>query len=129
MDTIYDTPEETDVPVAHSPHRSTSHANHPDDVPAEGSRPRGRPYSREVNWSLFGIIAASVAAGAVLGAGVALLVAPYSGEHARLALGQEFRRRRPWRSSPWDRLGNELAKVAQRRNRRSSQPPPRFTAR
>ena len=55
---------------------------------------------------------AGIVAGMVLGAGVALLVAPQSGEHTRLALSRELRRRRPWRKSSWERLGEEFREAA-----------------
>jgi gas vesicle protein len=64
------------------------------------------------------LVGASVAAGVVVGAGIALLVAPRSGAHTRLALRNQLRRRRPWRHSPWEQLGEELSKAARRRNQR-----------
>ena len=82
------------------------------------TRARGRPYSREVNWRLFALVGASVAAGAVLGAGIALLTAPQSGGHTRLALARELRRHRPWQESPWDKLGDNLNDLVERRNKR-----------
>lgn len=84
------------------------------------TRPRGRPYSREVNWRFFALVGASVAAGAALGAGIALLTAPQSGGHTRLALARELRRRRPWKQSPWDKLGSSLTEIVERRNKRSN---------
>jgi len=82
------------------------------------TRPKGRPYSREVNWRLFALVGASVAAGAALGAGIALLTAPQSGGHTRLALGRELRRHRPWKRSPWDKLGDNLNDLVEKRNKR-----------
>lgn len=82
------------------------------------TRPRGRPYSREVNWRLFALVGASVAAGAALGAGIALLTAPQSGGHTRLALARRLREHRPWKRSPWDKLGGELSELVERRNKR-----------
>ena len=79
---------------------------------------RGRPYSREVNWRLFALVGASVAAGAVIGAGIALLTAPQSGGHTRLALARDLRRHRPWKRSPWDKLGDNLNDLVEKRNRR-----------
>lgn len=84
------------------------------------ARPRGRPYSREIDWRMFALVGASIAAGAALGAGIALLTAPQSGEHTRLALGREYRRHRPWSKSPWDKLGDALTEAAERRNKRLS---------
>ena len=81
-------------------------------------KPRGRPFSREANWRVAALVGAGVAAGAVLGAGIALLMAPQSGAHTRLSLSREMRRRRPWNTSPWEQLGDELRKAARRRNAR-----------
>jgi hypothetical protein len=87
--------------------------------PAPPAKPRGRPYSRDTDWQTIALIGAGVAAGAVLGAGIALLVAPQSGAHTRLALGRELRQRRPWRrSGRLEKLGEELRQIARRRNRR-----------
>ncbi|MEO7042336.1 MAG: YtxH domain-containing protein [Gemmatimonadaceae bacterium] len=58
------------------------------------------------------LVSAGIVAGVVLGAGVALLMAPQSGEHTRLAIGREFRKRRPWRRTPWERLGEEFRQAA-----------------
>jgi len=81
-------------------------------------RPQGRPFTYEINWKLAGIVGASVAFGALVGAGIALLTAPQSGAHTRLALAKEVRRRRPWKRSPWDHLGDELATLVRKKNRR-----------
>ena len=82
------------------------------------TKPRGRPFSRDVDWRLAGLIGASVTVGVLVGAGIMLLTAPQSGAHTRLALSRELKRRRPWSASPWDQLGQELNKAARRRNRR-----------
>jgi hypothetical protein len=95
---------------------ATQRSSHPEG--SSPTRPRGRPYSREVNWRLYALVGASVAAGAALGAGIALLTAPQSGGHTRLALAREFRRHRPWKQSPWDKLGDTLNEVVEKRNRR-----------
>jgi len=78
----------------------------------------GRSFDYEVDWRFVGLVGASVAVGAVLGATIALLAAPQSGEHTRLVLARELRRRRPWKKGPWDRLGEELREAAHRRNQR-----------
>lgn len=85
---------------------------------ADGQEPRGRPYSRKANWNTVALVGAGIAAGVVLGAGIALLVAPQSGEHTRLAIARGLRRRRPWRHSPWERLGEQLGHIADRGRRR-----------
>lgn len=84
------------------------------DVHAQ-TKPRGKPYSREIDWPLIGLVGASVAAGAALGAGIALLTAPKSGEHTRLAIASGLRNRRPWHQSPWEKLSDELQKAARRK--------------
>jgi hypothetical protein len=109
--------EETTATRSTTSDRSGNHAG--SHVGATVTRPRGRPYSREVNWRLFALVGASVAAGAALGAGIALLTAPQSGGHTRLALARELRRHRPWKRSPWDKLGDNLNTLVERRNKRS----------
>jgi hypothetical protein len=93
--------------------------NHtPKHQPDGNQGPKGKPYSREPNWATIAMVGAGVTAGIVLGAGIALLLAPRSGAHTRLALSRELRRRRPWRQSPWEELGDELKQVARRGRRR-----------
>lgn len=110
MDTIQDTPEETSG-------EGMRYSWMPNTRPLAPSKPRGRPFSHERDWRIVALVGAGVVAGAVLGAGIALLMAPQAGAHTRLALSRELRRRRPWRSSPWEQLGEELHKAAHRRNR------------
>jgi hypothetical protein len=115
MDTIQDSPEETFGPKRPRfwrPKRRTG-------ATTMVVQPRGKPFAREADWHTVMLVGAGIAAGAVLGAGVALLMAPQSGAHTRLALGREMRRRRPWRGdSPWSQLGAELRRAARHRNRR-----------
>ena len=94
-----------------TPHKSTSRL-------LASTRPQGKPFDRKIDWSLVGLLAGTFASGIVLGASVALLTAPRTGEQTRRVLGEEFRRRRPWKQSPWDKLGAELAKAARRQNAR-----------
>lgn len=111
MNTIQDIPKETHgAGISHSPPpKPRSEAK---------SKVRGRSFTRLADWHTVALVTAGIAAGAVLGAGIALLMAPQSGAHTRLALSQELRRRRPWRTGPWDALGEELHKAAHRRNSR-----------
>jgi len=87
--------------------------------PAAPNIRRGRPFTREADWRTVAMVGAGIAAGAILGAGIALLAAPQSGAHTRLALSRELRRRRPWRHSPWEQLGKELSRAARARNHRA----------
>lgn len=117
MDTIHDTPKETygaRIRRAWRP-KAARRRN-----PAALSKPQGRPYSRQPDWHTVALVGAGIAAGVVLGAGIALLVAPQSGAHTRLALSRELRRNRPWRRGPWERLGDELRQIARHKRRRGS---------
>jgi len=87
--------------------------------PGSVDTPRGRPFEREANWRSVALVGAGIAAGVVLGAGIALLIAPQSGAHTRLALSRQIRRHRPWRRSPWEQLGQELNRAARNRARHS----------
>lgn len=114
MDTIHNTSDETFGTRVRRRWRPRPASGVRDD---EAKTPRGRPYSRKADWKTVALVSAGIAAGVALGAGIALLVAPQSGEHTRLVLARGLRRNRPWRRrSPWDRLGEELRQaVAQRR--------------
>ena len=119
MDTIQDIPEETSGAATlrfwRPKARSNGHAK-------PMSKARGRSYSTETDWHTVALVGAGIAAGAVLGAGIALLMAPQSGAHTRLALSREIRRRRPWRGNPWSQLGEELRRATRERTRRMRAP-------
>jgi len=118
MDTIHDSPEETSGVRSRRFWRpKLRRKTRPDTI----SAPRGRPFEREADWRSVALVGAGVAAGVVLGAGIALLMAPQSGAHTRLALSREIRRRGPWRRSPWEQLGKELNRAARKRNMRNGQ--------
>lgn len=114
MGTVEDTPVETFAVRLRRGWRPNTASSKQGSAP---TKPRGRPFSRDVDWRLVGLIGASVTAGVLVGAGIMLLTAPQSGAHTRLALSRELKRRRPWSTSPWDQLGQELNKAARRRNR------------
>lgn len=78
-------------------------------------RPRGRPFSRslelEADWpgaGTVGTFGAGVAVGALLGAGLALLLAPDSGPMTRRRLGRVSKRARGRAVDAWAELGEEL---------------------
>jgi hypothetical protein len=78
---------------------------------SQNTEPQGQPYEREVDWRMIGLISLSVSLGALIGAGVALLTAPRSGAHTRLALAREMRRRRPsMKTNVFSDLGDGLGK-------------------
>ena len=61
------------------------------------------------DWSAIGLFAAGIAVGAVLGASVALLLAPASGEETRYRIASKVR---PDDDDLWDQLAEELDRAA-----------------
>lgn len=78
---------------------------------------RGMPYEETRDWGQIGSFAAGIAIGAVLGAGVALLMAPASGEDVRAGIWRGVRGIGTRATTAWDDLGDEL-RVAARRGRK-----------
>ncbi len=76
---------------------------------AEVARPEGLPYETVPDWNNIGLFTAGIAVGALLGATVALLVAPASGEQIRGRIARRFRGRDD--DSAWDELAAELARA------------------
>jgi len=74
-------------------------------------RPDGLPHERVPDWNNIGLFTAGVAVGAILGAVVALFLAPASGEVTRHRVG---RRVRGIRGSDdiWGELAEELERAA-----------------
>jgi hypothetical protein len=68
----------------------------------------GTPYDREPNWRTAALVGASLTIGALLGASVALLLAPRTGEHTRLALARGMRRRLKRKTNVLGKFGIEL---------------------
>lgn len=87
----------------------------PDDSPSSGRKPplraTGKPYRTVSDARSVSLLGVGLIAGAVIGAGVALLLAPQSGEDTRAALGRRARRLRH-DDGIWDRLGRELRRAA-----------------
>jgi hypothetical protein len=96
-----------------------------DDPAAEPRRPRGRPFTRrldldvDVDWERAGTFGAGVALGALLGAGVALLLAPHSGVDTRRRLRKAGRRTGSRAADAWADLGEELRHAAFRARRKA----------
>jgi gas vesicle protein len=63
------------------------------------------------DWNNIGLFTAGIAVGAVLGAAVALLLAPASGEETRHSLGRRVRRLKG-DDDVWDELAEELELAA-----------------
>ncbi len=75
-------------------------------------KPRGKPYKNVPDTRSAGMLGVGMIIGAVLGAGIALLVAPEAGWETRRKLG---RRARTLTSGDgaWTKLGRELRRAAQ----------------
>jgi gas vesicle protein len=63
------------------------------------------------DWNNIGLFTAGIAVGAVLGAAVALLLAPASGEETRHSIGRRVRRFKG-DDDVWDELAEELELAA-----------------
>src|SRR3954466_4248258 len=84
-------------------------------APAPGSIPQptpdGLPGETVPDWDNIGLFTAGIALGAILGASIALLFAPASGEDTRALIGRRVRRARR-DDDVWDELAAELARAA-----------------
>ena len=87
-------------------------------VPEESSlQATGSSYTEDRDWRRAGLVGSAILAGAALGAGVALLLAPQSGEGTRADLARGARRM-GWRArDAWDDLRDELAWASRRGGR------------
>src|SRR5689334_17639567 len=79
-----------------------------------GSIPQPRPEEAPVemvpDWNAIGLFATGIALGAILGASVALLLAPASGEETRHRIANKVRRRDD--DDIWEQLAEELDRAA-----------------
>jgi hypothetical protein len=84
-------------------------------APPPGSIPQpdrdGIPHETVPDWNNIGLFAAGIALGAILGASVALLWAPASGDETRQRIGRRVRKMRG-DDSVWDELAAELERAA-----------------
>ena len=76
-----------------------------------GRRPRGRSYQNVNSARTVSTLGVGMVIGAVLGAGIALLVAPQAGSDARRSITRKVDRLRG-RRGVWGRLGRELRRAA-----------------
>jgi YtxH-like protein len=72
----------------------------------------------EIDWERVAVFSTGIAIGAALGAGVALLFAPYSGEETRAAIARRSARLAHQGRDAWDDLRDELQWAARRGKRR-----------
>ena len=75
----------------------------------------GRPYVESRGFQTLATVAASVAVGALLGAGAALLLAPQSGEETRGAIGSRVRRLTGREKKSWRLLHKALSMAGRNR--------------
>lgn len=75
-------------------------------------RPLGKPYKSVPDAHSMSALGLGLVVGVVLGAGVALLLAPQTGRNARAAISRRVRRARGEPVGTWDRLGRELKRAA-----------------
>ncbi len=75
-------------------------------------RPLGKPYKSVPDGRSISILGLGLVVGVVLGAGVALLVAPQTGRNARAAISRRVRKARGEPVGAWERLGRELKRAA-----------------
>ena len=85
-------------------------------APAE---PVGRSYDEKRDWRGAGALSLGIIAGALVGAGVALLLAPQSGEETREQIVTRARRLGTRADEGWDDLRDELSRL-RRRSRRAA---------
>jgi hypothetical protein len=87
-------------------------------APSPGSIPQpkldGLPYETVPDWNNIGLFTAGIAVGAILGATVALLLAPASGEETRHSISRRVRNLRG-DDDLWDELAQELERAAAER--------------
>ena len=84
------------------------------DVSAE---PVGRSYEEDRDWRGAGVFTLGAVAGALVGAGVALLLAPQSGVETREEIASRARRLRSRADDSWDDLRDELRRLGRRSRR------------
>jgi hypothetical protein len=85
-------------------------------APAE---PVGSSYEEERDWRGAGALSLGILAGALVGAGFALLLAPQSGEETREQIARRARRLGTRADEGWDDLRDELRRL-RRRSRRAA---------
>jgi hypothetical protein len=100
--------------------RAAHAAGAPDDYDATAPAERvGRSYDEERDWRGAGALSLGIIAGALVGAGVALLLAPQSGEETRERIVTRARRLGTRADEGWDDLRDELSRL-RRRSRRAA---------
>jgi len=96
-------------------------------APPPGSIPQpssdGIPHQTVPDWNNIGLFTAGVAVGAILGATVALLLAPASGDETRHSIARRVRNIRG-DDDVWDELAEELERAATEREEEAEEKVP-----
>jgi hypothetical protein len=96
-------------------------------APPPGSIPQpssdGIPHQTVPDWNNIGLFTAGVAVGAILGATVALLLAPASGDETRHSIARRVRNIRG-DDNVWDELAEELERAATEREEEAEEKVP-----
>jgi hypothetical protein len=96
-------------------------------APPPGSIPQpssdGIPLDTVPDWNNIGLFTAGVAVGAILGATVALLLAPASGDETRHSIARRVRNLRG-DDDVWDELAEELERAAEEREEEAAEKVP-----
>ncbi|MFL5561691.1 MAG: hypothetical protein ACJ79K_09480 [Gemmatimonadaceae bacterium] len=74
--------------------------------------PRGRPYDESTDWKQLGLLAAGIAAGAGLGAGLALLFTSQTGPQRRARIARKARHLGHDAEQRWEDLAFALKEAA-----------------
>ena len=85
-------------------------------------RPDGLPGETVPDWNNIGLFTAGIAVGAILGATVALLMAPASGDETRQSIGRRVRKLRG-DDDVWDELAEELERATAEREEAATRVP------
>lgn len=101
---------------SHDPYVTDDDEEYSLDEPVD---PVGSSYDEERNWRSAGVFTLGAFAGALVGAGVALLLAPQSGEEMRDRIATHARRFRVRSGEGWEDLRDELRRL-QRQTRRAT---------
>jgi hypothetical protein len=92
-----------------SPVSSIPKAPPPGSIPQPSSD--GLPHETVPDWNNIGLFTAGIAVGAILGAAVALLLAPATGDETRHSIARRVRNLRG-DDDVWDELAEELERAA-----------------
>jgi hypothetical protein len=100
---------------ASRPRVASAGGDYDDTTPS--AEPVGRSYEEERDWRGAGVLGIGIIAGALVGAGVALLFAPQSGEETRDRIATRARHLGARADAGWDDLRDELRRLRRRSGR------------